>query len=308
MWSCIGLFSTIIKISMSEIDKDQYEYLKQKYDIECGASSNSYESPTSRIINGLPSKETYPWFADVIVFFAYDPKCNPMKQFTDGLRCGGAIISDKVILTAGHCVCNGIMHPKDIQSCPLLETCVEGKTDQNEKLIEVNQNREGFNELHIRVGERAFDAAEWRRKRPEFDPNIEGYVYKYSRPNSYDDMFHTFSENGDIGIVIKRDGLSLAKGRKNIVPICLPSPEAFTKKNGFEVKLASRGLRYKTPEYDEDTMTVVSSCLTNEGTTTPKRNFAPCKLLPDDTYCHSLLFLSIKRFKRSSFFVHCINA
>ena len=75
-----------------------------------------------------------------------------MKQFTDGLPCGGAIISDKVILTAGHCVCNGIMHPKDIESCPLLETCLEGKIDKNEKLIEVNQNREGFNELHIKVG------------------------------------------------------------------------------------------------------------------------------------------------------------
>ena len=311
MWSNTAFFLTIIiRISMSEFDRDQYEYLKQKYQIECGTSavpSSLEDSPiqgtsadsTSRIINGISSKETYPWIADVVKFIAYDPRFDPITKFSDGDTCGGAILSDKVILTAGHCVCKGIMHPRDILNSfpyPILETCLEGKIEENGKLIEKNQNRKGLNELHIHVGERVFDAVEWSRQKPEFDTNIEGYLYEYSRPHTYDDMFHTFSEAGDIGIVIKRDGLPLAKGRVNIVPICLPSPKAFAVKNGFKVKVAGRGRRYQKSTFDIDSSTVVSSCLTNEGTTTPIRNFAPCMVQLDGEYCYNLLNEDINSF------------
>ena len=83
------------------------------------------------------------------------------------------------------------MHPKDLlDSGPylLLETCLEGTRLRSGKLLEKNQNRKGLNELHINVGERIFDTVKWSSRQPEFDPNIEGYLYEYWRSHSYDDM------------------------------------------------------------------------------------------------------------------------
>ena len=63
----------------------------------------------------------------------------------------------------------------------------------------------------------------------------------------------------------------------------MPSPNAFSEKNGFEVKLAGRGFRFEGSSLDEYTGKLnPSSCYTNEGTMKTnknlrKRNFLPCK-------------------------------
>ena len=129
----------MIQISRSDIDKDHYDYLKTSSNVECGRSFSSHKA--SRIINGFPSKQNYPWMAEVVTFVANDPQFKPKKKFSIGLPCGGVVITDRVVLTAGHCVCIGILHPREETKLNLLETCVHDQKQIDGSSEEYNHNQ-----------------------------------------------------------------------------------------------------------------------------------------------------------------------
>ena len=294
-------FMIVIEICYSEIDRDQDEYLMSTLNVECGKSPGFSTSSSSRIINGIPAAQAYPWIADVVNFASWDPTSQPSQDVRPSM-CGGSLISDRVVLTAGHCVCIGILHPKDEEDLKkegliVPETCLK-----NTGNFDINQNRKYVNEIHVIVGERTIDTAELLSEQPQFDPSIHAYLYEYAKPDNYDDMFHTFSKNGDIALIVNDyKPFYKATRQPNIVPICLPSPDAFNE-NKFTVTTAARGSRYEASRLDDITGNrIPSSCTTNEGTkptneNLSNRNFLPCKTSQKPTeeiyggeYCSNFL-------------------
>ena len=65
---------------------------------------------------------------------------------------------------------------------------------------------------------------------------VPPHIYEamqYMRQFAMDMMFNTFNEQGDIGLIIKKNGLGFLPGK--IAPICLPAPDVYSDKNGFSV-------------------------------------------------------------------------
>ena len=206
-------FMIVIEICYSEIDRDQDDYLRSEFEVECGKSPGFSRSSRSRIINGMPAAQAYPSIADVVSYVTLDPTKKPARA-----RCGGSLITDRVVLTAGHCVCDGIPHPKvekDNKEAgrETVETCLKSSGDSED-----NQNQKGINEIHVIVGKRIIDTAKLFSEQPEFDTNLHAYLYKYVKPNAYDDTFHTFSENGDIAVIVNNGKpYDIAFGRQNLL-------------------------------------------------------------------------------------------
>ena len=92
----------------------QEQYLRKKQ-IECGVPQNvnkgqSSQGTSSRIINGEPSDENYPWLVQVLSNrkgYKNSSLTRLPITLTTSYYCGGGLITDKAVLTAAHCVCSG---------------------------------------------------------------------------------------------------------------------------------------------------------------------------------------------------------
>ena len=305
------LNTLLFYFSLALIDKEQVEYLElknqqQNQNIQCGVKP-AISSSTARILNGESSKQVYPWMASILAKIAVAPQHQEEKGKDVIVASGGVIISNTAILTCGHCLCVQKVRPADDKGYFLLETCLpDPNVASDDKVSGTNQNRKKINEINIVLGKPKLDFEE-QKKDFKYDKKIRAFLYKYEPPDVYDETFHTFSRNGDIGIVIKKDGFSLQPGK--VVPICLPAPDVFDNKNGFDVTLAGWGLRYEDVKDEEGGTNEVltSSCLTNEARLHPLSNpferptFIPCvPRFPKDIsygYCYDIL----NKFKVVSF-------
>ena len=88
----------------------QKQYLDER-NIECGQIQNvnkgkSRGATSSRIINGDPSDENYPWMVQIARIRFGTTKNNPSNRIYRASFCAGSLITDKTILTASHCTCS----------------------------------------------------------------------------------------------------------------------------------------------------------------------------------------------------------
>ena len=192
----------------SGIHPDHDAYL-QRHGLECGVIppiGRSQAKSKGRIINGKLTNTIYPWMAQV------------QAKRADGVEYGsGSIITHKVVLTCGHCICN-----------EKYVNCKRGV---------ISVNIKGKNEIHVIVGEAGnhivYDDT-------PYDDKIRAYLYRYEQ---------TYP-NGDVGIIIN-NRMTIDEFREygpNAAPICLPQEPLSTldryKTNGLKAKIVGWGSRY----------------------------------------------------------------
>ena len=264
MWYNLIFNSVLFTLSTSLriIDQHQNQYLK-KFGIKCGVvTKDKNEQASSRIVNANPSENTYSWMVHVILKLYADEniskKNNPKYGMFDA---AGAMISDKAVITCGHCICNDV---DATEHFPYLLTCGEenpkGKSQNN-------LNIKGRNEINVSYGKRT----RIRVQDTLFNDNIKAYVYKYEKNKEPLDGWTIRRNKGDIGIIITKVKIDLA--REKIVPICLPTPDTFETKSGIDVKFVGWGARGRIKM--EPTGDVTSyACFTN-GAREPDKKLYP---------------------------------
>ena len=264
----LTLYLTIYEFAHAIIDQDQTNYLIE-HGIYCGIQLDSGSSTKSRIVNGKRSEHIYPWMAYIRVRVGIDTIKYPKVKGNDYVDygSGGVAITQKAILTCGHCICNE-MEPDDAKNIHHMKTtCIPG-------LYSFNLNQIYLNEIWTMVGE-TIVSEENLENFPNFDRDTQAFQYRYEP-----DIRYKLSSNGDVGIIVKEKGLSMKN--RNFIPICLPKPDVF--KEELEVKLAGWGLRYESSNLLRKEWKK-SSCLTNGGRLldaahAESKRFLPCKKRP----------------------------
>ena len=225
----------------------------------------------ARIINGESiNGAKYPFLAQVHL------KVNDGKT-EEWYDSGGSIVTNSIILTCGHCVCQGPEKGNQKQ----FVTCRRTKRDRK-----LNQNQKGTNEVYYSIGTQVFDEATATHL-----SKIKVYLFKNELFDNPDDLKY-FSKNGDIA-VIKDATMGVSKYKAGLIG--LPTSfgvETFGDQNGLYVKIAGRGDRYV--EWESKIITpprILTSCTTNEGGIYGKR-FLPCKDFhgppPNKEFCASI--------------------
>jgi len=230
----------------------------------------------SRLINAEPFQpsntvQSYPWIAFVQLTASIIPGA-PANQ-VPVQTCGGAIISKKSILSAGHCLCVG---RRFSVSNGLVYSCPEPPEDPKRDLNNNHNNR-----LAVQVGMARLP----NFLTPPYDPNIKAYLYNYQEATGLNQV--AFSNNGDIGIIIKRNVLPDSPNIRHIDLPCLSRP--LIQINDFEVETVGWGKLYDETT-DRSTAIRKTSCQTNEGRTTgnirnvqsygSRLEFLDCKVPP----------------------------
>ena len=176
--------------------------------------------------------------------------------------CVAVVISKRSIVTAGHCLCTSKANQvvDKVKGYRLVITCPNKGQNMN-----VNLNDAVRNKLNVRVGTTRLRKNQ--RITPEYNENIEAFLYKY------DESPDVFSNNGDIGLIVVKNGLDTVKINE-YRPICLPNFDQ--EQNGppstIEVKTAGWGKLYDEketidPKNPNGARITETSCHTNEART-----------------------------------------
>ena len=189
----------------------------------------------------------------------YEINFGPKGVTEDAGLCGGAIISKRTIVTAGHCLCTSkaTQVVDKVKGYRLVLTCPSRGQNMNVDLNDAVRNK-----LNVRVG-----TTYRQRITPEYNENIEAFLYKY------DESPAVFSNNGDIGLIVVKNGLDTVKFNEYRT-ICLPNFEQG--QNGppstIQVKTVGWGRMYDEkekvdPKDPNGARITETSCHTNEART-----------------------------------------
>ena len=250
----------------SQVEKFDFEWdkelMKNDADLMCGIQDKYPEEKSARILNGaLVNDHKYPWKADILnVIFNSD------ETYKTSSSCSGSVISEKVILTAAHCLCM-TSYELDENGNPPVQICREVIWITSSNKLQLRNQNHLYNQIHYSIGPMSSINWSFLKKYPaaNFEKSIKAFLYEYEpkwwEEGTKEEKLKKRLEykNGDIGVVIDESGLKL-KARKAI-PVCLPVPNTF--ENKFEVTAAGSGKIYQ--QYKDNNGKIITSCMTNEG-------------------------------------------
>ena len=139
---------------------------------------------------------------------AADPKYHEGKGTYSLLSRVGGVISNISTHPCEHFLCKEDVTPANDKRYFFQKSClVNAKISNSDvKGSKKNQNREHVKDIYMKLGDNSIDR---RGKEDKTDEWINAPLYRYEPPSTYDKTFHTFTNNGAIGIIIKDNGLSL---------------------------------------------------------------------------------------------------
>ena len=244
----------------AKVDFDKNHFSEYPY---CGKMFGYGPSDvTSRMVNSKDSMLQYPWVVFVLGTVLYVDKKDKKNTFFQNTICAGTVITDRHVVTAGHCICALRNRVPSNQPDPH-EKALCKPSDENIFFSSYkNQIRKGYNEIVVYGGdmdrEKMMDSDD-----PKYSFDIEKAFAKNRLPND------RWDGKSDIGILVSnrdlfdREALKTAKpfDKPFIVPICLAA------KGATFVDEKIRGVGWGTRYYEKPgkpKKPYVSSCMTNE--------------------------------------------
>ena len=282
LFLCFSLVVCYIFLPVfSKVDLDRDHLSAYPY---CGKMFG-YGRPdaTSRVVNSKDSKIQYPWVVSAFTKSLHVDKRDKKKTFWQTNDCVGTVITDRHVVTAGHCICALRKRKPDNHPDPHEQALCKPSQENIFFSSYKNQIRKGYNEIVVRGGDMDLDKM-IQSKDPKYTFEIEEAYAKNRAAND------RWDGKSDIGVLVSertlfdREALNRAKpfDKPLIVPICLAAKGAAFA--GEKISGVGWGLRYdESPGEPEKPF--ISSCMTNE-VGPEKYRFHNCnmKKIIDDNY------------------------
>ena len=273
---CNLSFPVFAKVDLDRDHFSAYPYCGQLF---------GYGRPdaTSRVVNSKDSKIQYPWVVAVLRRVLHVDKRDKKKTIWLNFECAGTVLTDRHVVTAGHCICNLRKRKQDDEPDPHEKALCKPSEENIFYSKYKNQIRKGYNEIVVYGGDMDLDKMVQSK-----DLKYTFEIAKaYAKNRATNDRFDGKS---DIGVLVSerslfdREALTKAEpfDKPLIVPICLAAKGATFV--GEQIRGVGWGLRYDESP-GEPEKPYVSSCMTNE-VGPEKWRFHNCnmKKIIDDNY------------------------
>ena len=249
------LLPVFAKVNLDKDHLSEYPYCGKMFGY--GLSDAS-----SRMVNSKDSVLQYPWVVFVLGYVLYVDKKDKKNPFWQNTICAGTVITDRHVVTAGHCICALRNRVPTNQPEPHEKALCKPSDENIFYSSYKNQIRKGFNQIVVYGGdmdrEKMMDSDD-----PKYSFDIEKAFAKNRLPND------RWDGKSDIGILVSeralfdRAAFNTAKSfdKPFIVPICLAAKGATFVGNKI------RGVGWGTRYYEKPgkpKKPYISSCMTNE--------------------------------------------
>ena len=206
--------SVFAKVELDKNHLSEYPY--------CGKMFGyGLSGATSRMVNSKDSVLQYPWVVFVLGYVLYVDKKDKKNTFFQNTICAGTVITDRHVVTAGHCICALRKRVPDNYPDPHEKALCKPSNENIFFSTYKNQIRKGYNQIVVYGGDMDREKM-MESDDPKYSFDIEEAYAKNRLAND------RWDGKSDIGVLVSvralfdRDALKTANpfDKPFIVPIC----------------------------------------------------------------------------------------